>query len=103
MWLTERFCKRATRGTFVLGLMFLGSAIHLGLEQAWAIFHLGIGFACVGVGIAFYSLRLRHRATQPGASATLQGANDAVVENVAPTRFRLQLLRSNSDSGGARQ
>ena len=99
MWLSQRFCQNATRGIFLLGLLFLAFAIHLGLERPWAIFHLGIGFACFGFGAAFHSLRLRLRARQP---ATLKGANDAVADNVGPTRFRLQLLRSNSDSGGAR-
>ncbi len=102
MWLSERFCKTATRGMFILGLLFLASAVHLGLEQPWAIFHLGIGFACCAFGTAIYSLRLRHRAKQPDASAMPHGMTGAATENAAPTRFRLELLRSNLDRGSER-
>jgi hypothetical protein len=102
MWLTEGFCKKATRGMFVLGLLFLASAVHLGLEQPWAIFHLGIGCACGAFGTAIYALRLRHRTTQSAASANPQGVTGAVTENAAQTRFRLELLRSNLDGGGER-
>ena len=97
MWLSEGFCRKATRGMFVLGLLFLASAVHLGLEQPWAIFHLGIGCACCAFGTAIYALRLRHRATQPAAPA-----KSPVTENTAQTRFRLELLRSNVDGGGER-
>ena len=97
MWLSEGFCQKATRGMFVLGLLFLASAVHLGLEQPWAIFHLGIGCACCAFGTAIYALRLRHRATQPAAPA-----KSPVTENAAQTRFRLELLRSNVDGGGER-
>jgi hypothetical protein len=98
MWLSERFCQNTTRGIFLLGLLFLASAIHLGLQQPWAVFHLGIGCACFAFGIAIYSLRLRHRAKQAAA----QDLTGAVKENDAPTRFRLELLRSNPDGRAER-
>jgi hypothetical protein len=63
---------------------------------------LGIGSACFMFGVAIYSLRLYHQAKQTDASAKPQGMTDSAIENEAPTRFRLQLLRSKPDGGGAR-